>query len=128
MKKTILIIIVIIAFVNVTYSQEYKEHLSTINTFLRTFDSGYYGPLSVDEEYIYCEIKGGKQSKILISGISEAKVVTANKMVKIFCKKGDCVIGVTGGKYDSLSFRTEEEGFDSTELAFLLNLLIDALE
>lgn len=127
MKKAILTFITIVAFTNVTFSQEYEEHLTTINSFLRTFDSGYYGPLSVDNDYIYCNIKGGKQSKILISEISKANVVTENKKVQIFCKNEDCVTGVTGAKYKTMSFSTNDSGFNTTEFAFLLNLLIDSL-
>ena len=127
MKKTLLFLIILFHFSQKAQSQEYKEHLTVINTFLETFDNGYYGPLSVDDIYLYCNIKGNRQSKIIISEISKANVVTPQKEVKIQCKNANYVTGVTGDMYDSLTFRTDLSGFDTENFALLLNLLIDSL-
>lgn len=128
MKKTLLLLIILLNFSHKTQSQEYKEHLTVINTFLETFDNGYYGPLSVDDVYLYCNIKGNRQSKIIISEISKATIVTPQKEVKIQCKNNNCVTGVTGDLYDSLTFRTDLSGFDTEYFAVLLNLLIDSIK
>lgn len=127
MKRTLLLIIILTTLVYKAQSQEYKEHLNVINNFLETFDNGYYGPLSVDDVYLYCNIKGNRQSKIIISEISKANVVTPEKEVKIQCKNDNCVTGVTGDMYDSLTFRTDLSGFDTAYFTTLLNLLIDSL-
>lgn len=124
MKRTLLLIIILTTLVYKAQSQEYKEHLNVINNFLETFDNGYYGPLSVDDVYLYCNIKGNRQSKIIISEISKANVVTPEKEVKIQCKNDNCV---TGDMYDSLTFRTDLSGFDTAYFTTLLNLLIDSL-
>ncbi len=128
MKKTLLLLIILFNFSQKAQSQEYYEHLRVINTFLETFDNGYYGPLSVDEVYLYCNIKGNRQSKIVISDISEAIIGTPQKEVKIQCKNSNCVTGVTGDLYNSLTFRTDLSGFDTEYFAVLLNLLINSLK
>lgn len=105
-----------------------SDVLAKINSFLKTFDNGYYGYLSVDDYYLYTNIKNGGRSKIPISEMSEARVVTKNRNVRIFCKSGDCVTGVNGNMYDGMGYRTDLYDFDTDQLARDLNQLIRELQ
>lgn len=96
-------------------SQSYEFYLDKINEFLVTFDNGYYGPLSVDETYIYCKIKDGRQSKIIIKEIDRVDIITPKRNVKMVCRTGKCVTGVTGDMFTMLGFSTTTD-FDTESL------------
>jgi len=112
---------------SLVFGQRYKSQLDKVNNFLRTFDNGYYGYISIENNNLCTNIKNNNQCIVNIYDISDIRVTEDNRKVEIFCKSGDCVTGVTGGKYNSMSYRTTSD-FDAEGLARDLNALVNAVK
>lgn len=112
-----------------TKGQSYQGHLNEINTYLKTFDNGYYGPLVVSNGYLKCFIKSyDTYSQIPIESIGRVEIVSDNEKVAIYCEgNSDCVKGVTGGMYDNMPF-SSDEWFNSDRLAAQLKELVFLLK
>ena len=115
MKKHVFLLLLVCNISHSIQSQSYEFYLSKINDFLENFDNGYYGPLTVDDTYIYCKIKDGRESKIIINQIDRVDIVKQNRDVKMGCRIVKCVTGVTGDKFTKLVFSTNRD-FDTESL------------
>ncbi len=104
----------------------YREVLSDINHYLETFDNGYYGPLIVEDGYIFCTIKDGRKSRIPISKIGEVRMMNKDAGVAMFCASGNCVKGVTGSYFPKMSFRTSGK-YDYGQLKNMLEEFVRRL-
>ncbi|MAD98003.1 MAG: hypothetical protein CMB99_11820 [Flavobacteriaceae bacterium] len=102
-----------------TNNYGYREVLRDINQYLETFDNGYYGPLIVEDGYIFCTIKDGRKSRIPVEEIGEVRMMKNDVGVAMFCASGDCVKGVTGSYFPKMSFRTSGK-FDYDPLKSML--------
>lgn len=126
MKKTTLTIILIILF-NFGFSQSYKDALKKINTYLKTFDNGYYGYLEVIDGYLYDRFASGKYSKVKISDVDVATVEEANRKVVMNCKYDkECVYSTYTDSYHSKNSFSQSKDFNTKELVDLLNDFLTA--
>lgn len=108
-------------------NNSYSSILNDINYYLQTFDNGYYGPLFVENGYLFCTIKDGRKSKIPINEIVEVRLFSNGKGVGIYCASNNCVTGVTGSMYERISFRTSGN-FNYDSLKYKLEQLVEALK
>lgn len=111
------------ALISVTYAQSYKSALQKVNTFLKTFDDGYYGHLEIKDGVLYDYYKSGKYSKMNMSDFSSVKEESSMKVV-IYCMYDeDCVYSTyTDSYHKQLSF-SQSTNFNTDELVTLFENL-----
>ncbi|WNJ18395.1 hypothetical protein [Pontibacter sp. G13] len=126
MKKCILLLLACTMGI-AGFAQSNDYFLRKVNRYLRTFDDGYYGPLEVRGQYLICNIKDGRHSKIRISDIGTIVRYEGQCGVQIKCQSGDCVTGVTGDMFPTMSFRTTDN-CDETRFLSDMNNLWDELK
>lgn len=111
------------------FGQSYQAELSKLNTFLKTFDNGYYGYLEVKDGYLYDRFPSGKYTKTAIKDLGQASEVETKRKVQLFCKdNANCVFSTyTNSNHSAMSF-SQSNDFNTAELITLLNNLVAALQ
>lgn len=103
---------------------KYKEAMDQLNTFLKTFDNGYYGYFEVVGDDIFLRFKKGKYNKIKMEDIQGAVIQEDYSRVIFKCKGSVKCISTdwkVDGKEEYMQFMTDSGGFDYEELATLLD-------
>jgi hypothetical protein len=107
---------------NTSNIKTYTRELNELNDFLKTFDGGYYGPLSISKGLLYCQVKGYGKSSIELSGIS--KVTTKGNNISLVCKQNSfCYKSTSGAAGKNMSFSSLKP-FNKERLSRLLNNLL----
>lgn len=128
MKKLLFLFIIVYGNVFNSTAQSYKAELEKINSYLRTFDNGYYGYLEIKDGYLYDRFKDGKNyASALIKDLDKAVEVEYKKKVVLKCKSDkSCVYSTyTYSNHTTFSF-SQSADFNTGELISLLNNLITA--
>lgn len=105
----------------------YQSALEKLNTFLKTFDNGYYGYLEVKDGFIYMRFKAGKYNKFKMEDMEGAIIQEQYNRVILKCKSGTCISTdwKENGKEEYSQF-TNGSTYNYQELADLLNNFKDA--
>jgi len=109
-----------------TNKGNYQENLSKLNTFLKTFDNGYYGYLEVKDGYLYDRFKSGEHWKVKLDELTTATIETPNRKVIVNCKdyKESVFSTYTNSYHKQISF-SQSTDFDDDKLVDLLNNFLE---
>jgi hypothetical protein len=111
---------------NTSKRKTYTKELNELNTFLRTFDGGHYGPLTINNGRLYCQIKGYGKSSIELSGIS--KVIVQGNNVSLRCYQNSyCYKSTSGEQGKNMSFSSLKP-FNKDRLRTLLSNLVSEVK